>query len=144
MTRLFSYSWLGMYLLCVALGMVQGATGAATIALMLISILFFLPPALLVYNELLSTRKRILKRIRWICVASLLLTTISLTTEFAIAYLYVGGIVSPVAMNISHLITLLVSAPLYCSQTYYVSIFLWACLLFSTFIRLPHHPKKKN
>lgn len=138
MNRLLKYAWAGMYVLCAALGTLDGATGIAKAALVLIAVLFFLPPALLLYNGLVEGDKKTVKAIRVISLVSLLLTTVLLVTYFVLTLLYAATAASALAVNIAYGVLLVVSAPLFCSQYFYLSLFLWACLLFATFIK----PKK--
>lgn len=144
MNKILSYAWAGMFLLCAGLGTIQDATGLAKVALIIISVLFFLPPALILYNNLVADRPGIVRRIRKICIASLALTTVTLTVFFVVTLLAAGGAVQPAAVNVVYYILLVVSSPLFCGQYFFLSIFLWACLLFATFIKLPEHRRKKT
>ena len=141
MNTLLSYFWLGMYLLCIGLGTLEGATGIAKAALVLITLVFFLPAGLLVYNGLTSKDKKLLTRIRILSIVSLALTLVGLITFFVVSFLYAAGTLAPLAVNISFYVLLVVSSPLFCGQYLYLGPFLWAALLFATFIKLP--PKQK-
>lgn len=138
MNRFLTYSWAFMYVLCAALGTLQGATGIAKAALVLIAVLFFLPPALLLYNGLMAGQKKTVKIIRIISLVSLLLTSVLLAVYFVLTLLYAATVASAVAVNLTYYALLAVSAPLFCGQYFFLSLFLWACLLFATFIK----PKK--
>lgn len=144
MNKILSYAWAVMYLLCAGLGTIQDATGIAKVALVVISVLFFLPPALLLYNNLMADRPGVVRRIRKICIVSLVLTTIFLIAFFVVTFLAAGGIVQPGTLNVFYYLLLVVSSPLFCGQFFFLSIFLWACLLFATFIKIPEHRRKKR
>ena len=138
MNRFLKYAWAFMFVLCAALGALEGATGIAKAALVLIAVLFFLFPALLLYNSLVGGDKKTVRAIRIISLVSLLLTTVLLVVYFVLTLLYAATTASAVAVNITYYVLLLVSAPLFCGQYFFLSLFLWACLLFATFIK----PKK--
>lgn len=143
MNKILSYAWGAMFLLCAGLGTIQDATGLAKVALVFISVLFFLPPALLLYNNLMADRPGVVRTIRKICIASLALTTILLMVFFVVTLLAAGGTVQPGTVNVIYYILLVVSSPLFCGQFFFLSLFLWACLLFATFIKIPEHRRKK-
>lgn len=108
--------WGGLYILCAALGFIPSPEGAATNAMTLLSIAFFIPGAVLLYR---GHRKQV----GIISAVSLGLTLVALVlnvwsvsmteTEGELVYTFLG----------------LVSAPMYCARIWVLSLFLWACLL---------------
>ena len=83
------------------------------------SVLFFLPPALLLYQ---SDRNTVLL-IRNLSLLSLGLTLVALILNFVLA------VSSEKLGNILHSILTVVSAPMMASGYWVMSLFLWACLL---------------
>ena len=75
--------------------------------------------------------KKILLRLRLVCIASLCLTLIFIVANF----LSVGG--SAATGQVLYDILMLVSAPMFCAQYWVLGPFLWACLLFASFIKPP-------
>ena len=124
--------WGVMYIASVALGLIQEPTGIAKIALLIFSVMFFVPGFLLLYNHLRSGNRAGVILIRWISLASLVLTLICLILFFLFA-----GFDNETAVNVTYEVLSLVSAPMLCSRYWVVSLFLWACLLFTTFQKKP-------
>ena len=122
--------WGVMYILCVALSLIQGATGLMKAALLVFSIMFFVPGFLLLYNAIRDGDRKGILRIRFISLASLVLTTVCLVVFFVLAALN-----QEAAINVTYEILALVSAPMLSSQYWIVSLFLWACLLSGSFFK---------
>ena len=120
--------WGVMYIICVALGLIQNTDGITKIALLIFSVMFFVPGFLLLYNNFHSGNRKGVLLIRWISLASLVLTVICLVAFFLFA-----GFGNETAVNVTYEVLALVSAPMLCSRYWAVSLFLWACLLFATF-----------
>ena len=120
MNRLLKYAWAGMYVLCAALGTLQGATGIAKAALVLIAVLFFLPPALLLHWHRDAATVML---VRNLSALSLLSTLILLVLNFLFA------LSSEAVGNMLHYALIIVSSPMVCSGYWVLSLFLWACLL---------------
>ena len=121
--------WGCLYILCVGLGTVENAQGIGKALLLLTSVIFFLPPALLMYDAIKTQNKKAKLALRIICLISLSATAILLVVNFLCA---AAG--SAVGNRLYELLNLF-SAPMLCSQYWVVSLFLWACLLWSSFYR---------
>ena len=107
--------WGVLFVLCAALGFLPESSGWMTA----VSVLFFLPPALLLYK---GDRNTVLL-VRNLSALSLGVTLLTLSLNFVLA-------VSTEALgNILHTILVIVSAPMMCSGYWVLSLFLWACLL---------------
>ena len=126
--------WAGLYILCVCLGTVSDVTGFGKWVLVLTALLFFVPGAMLVYEGIKQQSKAMLQRLRLVCVASLGLTLIFIVVNF------LSVEASAAAGTVLYYCLLLVSAPMFCAQYWVLSLFLWACLLFSSFTK----PEKTN
>lgn len=113
--------WGGLYILCTALGFIPAPEDAAANAMTLLSIAFFIPGAVLLYRE-----QRM--QVRIISAISLGATALSLVLNvLSVSLERIDG-------EILYALLGLVSAPMFCSQVWLLSLFLWACLLMATFL----------
>ena len=123
--------WAAFYILCVGLGFIQEPEGLGKAVLVLIAIGFFVPGGILLYDGIRSQNRKAVKRVRIICLLSLGLTLgMLLLNLVSFAFPETWG--EPL-----YELLLLVSAPMICGQYWVMSMFLWACLLFATFVKLP-------
>ena len=111
--------WGVLFILCAGLGFVPEPQGALRMVLTALSVLFFLPPALLLYRADRNTALLV----RNLSLLSLGITLVTLILNFVLA---VG---SETLGNILHYILVVVSAPMVASGYWVLSLFLWACLL---------------
>ena len=95
--------------------------------LFLVSLLFFLPPAVLLYRGKTQGDRDAVRLVRWLSAASLGLTLIGLCGNILAA---LGGAALGSSM---HILLGLVSAPMFCSNFLVLSLFLWAVLLITSF-----------
>ncbi len=116
--------WGCLYILCVGLGMVDEPEGVGKVLLMLTSLIFFLPPAALLYLGIRDKNARLLRRVRTVAMCSL-----GLTLALLVANMFTVSM-SETAGTVLHELLGLVSAPMLCSQFWVGSLFLWACVLF--------------
>lgn len=119
--------WLFFYFLCGILGIIEPSTDLQAGAMTVLSLVFFLPPAILLIRAIRMGDRKTVKTLRLISILSLSLTV-------------VGFIMNIAAVNASEQTGLVLyrvlnflSVPMVCSRHYVLSLFLWACLLFSTF-----------
>ena len=119
-------AWGGMFLLCAGLGFISEPKGAARAALTVISLLFFCPPAALLWQARGEGDRPTAAIIRNLSAASLGLT----------AVLFCANILSTFGSDalgrFLHGMLTIVSAPMLCSGYWALSLFLWACLLVSS------------
>ena len=120
-------SWLVLYVISVALGTITDAAGGLKAVLVVMGIVFFLPGGILLCRGVRDEDAKTVLAVRYISLASLLLTVCTLLATF----LSVDGSAS-LGMVLQGLLTL-VSAPLLCVQYWVISLFLWACLLIGSF-----------
>ena len=125
--------WAILYALCAALGFLGETQGVGRVFLVLAAVIFFLPGAALVVIGLREKNKKVLRIVRITAIVSLCLTLIALVANMAA----VNG--SELLGNMLHVVLVLVSTPMICGQYWILSLFLWACLLFATFLK----PKKE-
>lgn len=123
--KLIYLLWLFLYIICVGLGTLQQDILVLQIFQGLFAILFFIPPVLLVV-EGLKIRKYLIQ-VRVISIVSLSLTLILMIAQVFSVY------ASEAVGNVLNQLYILVAAPMHCLPLGFISMFLWACLLFLTF-----------
>lgn len=118
--------WGLMYLLCAFMGLIVPRSSGQAAAMTVLSVVFFLPPLLLLLHAWRHQQKQVVSTLRWLSIASLgatllvlLLNILSVNASETVGQLLYGVLV-------------FVSSPMVCSQHYALSLFLWACLLFAT------------
>ena len=116
-------AWGALFVLCAGLGFIPAPKGTAYWSMFLFSLIFFVPPTILLYKAVKGGDCREVKRIFWICIASLGATVIALALNF----LSVDA--SAVAGTAVYYILIVVSSPMICGQIWVSSLFLWGCLL---------------
>ena len=112
-----------LYGVTAALGFVSQPGKVLYFCMILLSLAFFVPGALLVYEAVSRKDYDLLKIIRNICLVSLSSTMVVLVLNF------LSYEASPAAGMVLYWILILVSAPMICSQLWVVPLFCWACLL---------------
>ena len=119
--------WGGMYILCCVLGFLPEQSGFSLYVMAAVSLLFFLPPFLLVRQAKAQNDTKILRVIHKICLLSLGLSTVMLVANFL-------SVLSPSETlgSVLHIILSLVSVPMMSSGLPLISLFLWACLLITS------------
>lgn len=115
--------WGGLFIVCAGLGFIPAPEGAARFALTAVSLLFFLPPAMLAFRAAKEEDAHTLKLLRNLAALSLTLTLVLLVANVLSA-------LGPEGLGaFLHALLVIVSAPMVCSGYWAVSLFLWACLL---------------
>lgn len=115
--------WGIFYIICAGLGFIPEPEGAVRIFLTAISVLFFVPPAILLFDAFSSGDKKTIRLIRLLSALSLALTLVLLTANFlaALGASWLGTLL--------HILLVIGSAPMLCSNYWVLSLFLWAVLL---------------
>ena len=127
--RILYIAWAILYAICAALGFYGEAEGFGKVLFVLTALIFFLPGIGLLVMGYRDKNRKILRRVRIVSVTSLGLTLIFLVANVAVA--------AETTNKLQHVLLVLVSAPMLCGQFWAMSLFLWACLLFATFIKQP-------
>lgn len=122
-------AWICLYILCVGLGTVEKVAGIGKVFFVLTALIFFIPGILLLVLGKKENNKKIILRVRILAICSLVLTV----AVFCATVLAVGG--SAQMGSFLHDLLNLVSAPMFCSQYWIVSLFCWACLLWGSFMK---------
>ena len=111
--------WGVLFILCAGLGFISVSAGAMKGLMTTLSVLFFLPPALLLWQ---ADRETALL-IRNLSMLSLGVTMVTLILNFVMA------VSSEFLGNMLHYVLVIVSAPMICSGYWVLSLFLWASIL---------------
>ena len=122
--------WLCMYILCVGFGTVEEVEGFGKFLFIAVSVIFFLPGAWILYMGVQEKNKKMLLRVRILAICSLTLTVI----VFSANVIAVASS-AEVGNTLNDLLNL-VSAPMFCSQYWILSLFLWSCLLSASFTKI--------
>ena len=119
-------AWGALYFICAGLSCVSDPQGLVAFLAVSAALLFFLPPAMLLYWAIPRERWGTVKLIRILSIVSLALTFVVLILNFASVGL-------PDALGLFlYAVLILVSVPMVCMQSWIVSLFLWAILLMVT------------
>lgn len=122
----FYIAWGALYCLCVGFGFLSEPRGIGKALLVLLSLLFFLPPYLLLWQAKKATDRKTLLVLRSVSGCILALTLLLLVLNLLSVY------VSPEAGLTLHVLLVMFSAPMVCGQYWVLSLFLWALLLMLT------------
>ena len=129
--------WVAMYSICLTFSFIPAPQGVLSGFMLILGLLFFLPPAMLLYWAIPRREWKVIRRIRTISLVSLSLSFILLILNFmSLLFSYDVGMAIYVAL-------LFVSVPMVCAQAWVVSLFLWACLLMVCLSQLLKQKKKK-
>ena len=115
--------WACLFILCAGLGFIPNPGLGGGIVMTALSVLFFVPPAMLVYLGAKEKDTDTLKLVRNLSALSLGLTLVALVGNL------LGAVYSEALGNFLHYVLIVVSSPMIASGYWVLSLFLWACLL---------------
>ena len=118
--------WLGLYIACALLSVVANPTGIVYVGLLLLGMAFFAPPIALVLRGFRKKDKKLLRILRNLSLASLILTVLLILINFMTVN------ASAAAGTVLYVLLILVSCPMICTQVWVVSLFGWAFLLMAS------------
>ena len=118
--------WSGAYVLCAALGFLPERGSVLQAFLTVLSLAFFVPPALLLHFAHRAGDQKTIRTVRTLSALSLGLTLLMLI--FNIVFASGSGALG----NFLHGLLVLVSAPMLSMDFWALSLFLWACLLIAS------------
>ena len=123
--------WAGLFALTAVLGLVFPSAGsrAGRLALGAVSLLFFLPPWLILAKAGLQSSPLHRRIIRYLAIASLTATVVLICAGI----LSVG--ISRFWGDVLHVLLTILCAPLVCSNFYVLPLFGWATLLVGSFAK---------
>lgn len=127
MKNQFLYAlWGSLFILCAGLGFIPEPAGALSVLLTGLSILFFLPPAVVVWKGRREKDRQGLMLVRNLSIVSLGLSATLIIANFLVAFR------SELLGDILHGVLVVVSSPMICSGHWAMSLFFWACLLIAS------------
>lgn len=129
--------WGCLYILCAFLGFIPEATGFGKFMLVLAAVAFFVPGWVLLYFAHSQGDLAQARLVRTLSLISLGATMLFLILNFA------SGHASEAVGSMLYVLLALFSAPMYCSQYWIASLFLWACLLMTS-LSILMKAKKRN
>ena len=118
--------WGALFILCTGLGFIPEPAGVLRVLLTGLSILFFLPPAVLVWKGRREKDRQTLMLVSNLSIVSLGLSVGLIIANFLMAFR------SELLGDILHGVLVVVSSPMICSGHWAMSLFFWACLLISS------------
>ena len=125
--------WGAAYVICAVCGFFPVAPGALFGLFILLSLGFFAPPALLIFEGVQNKNRKILQIIRNLSLISLGLTLVTIVLNF------VSIQASDAWGLVLYWMLILVSTPMICSQVWVIGLFGWAMLLMTCL----HYLKRK-
>ena len=129
--------WGALFILCACLGFIQERSPLLQGILTCLSIVFFLPPAALLYGAYRQKDKKEALLLRNLSILSLGLTLIGLLLAIATAPRGTAGLIN--------ILLTVVSVPMYCANAWALSLLLWACLLIAAIeTGKKHDPHEKE
>ena len=117
--------WAVLFAICAALGFLVEPAGLDKGICVLMSILFFVPPGVIVY---LGWKKKDCEAVR--LVRNLALGSLVLTLVMLVANVLTLGATEWVG-DVLYALLVILSAPMVCSQYWVLSLALWACLMWT-------------
>ena len=120
--------WAFLYALCASLSFIPEPAESLQVAMTLLSLAFFVPGTVLLVDAFRNKDKKGIFTLRLISLVSLGLTTVAYICNL------LSATASDAAGTVLYYVLLVVSAPMVSMGFELLSLFLWACLLFATFV----------
>ena len=114
--------WACLFIICAGLGFIPEPAGVVRVFLTMLSLLFFVPPAVLLHR---GDRNTVLL-IRNLSALSLAVTAVTLVCNF------LSALGSALLGDVLYTVLVIVSSPMVCCGYWALSLFLWACLLMAS------------
>lgn len=127
--RILYIAWAVLYGLGVAFSAFLRPEEAWFVPGLCLTVLFFVPPALLLYQAVRDKQTFPIRLVRNLCISSLVLTTLVLCLIFVSVGVRAG---TEIGVFLQVLLVL-VSVPMMCSPVWAVDLFFWACMLMVCF-----------
>lgn len=132
MKKAFVYAvWGVLYAICVGLGFVPNPAGFGKVLLVLTSLIFFLPPAYLLWRAKKENCKQTVLVLRIISACVLVLSLVLIVLNVMSVN---WGAQAGLTM---YVLLVMFTAPMVCCQYWALSLFLWACVLMVTLSNRP-------
>ena len=114
--------WAVLYCACVGCAFIPDPGAVGKGLLILLSLLFFAPPFYLVFRARKEESRKTLLALRLVSLGVLLLSMILLVLNFLSVYF------SAHTGLVLYVLLVMFTPPMSCSQQWFLSLFLWACL----------------
>jgi len=115
--------WGGLFVICAGFGFAAEPKASMKVVLVMLSLAFFVPPMLLMYQAKAEGDRGTLLLIRNLAFLSLVLTVVLIIANF------LSFAAPTVVGNILYALLIVVSSPMICGQYWIMSMFLWAYLM---------------
>ena len=115
--------WGGLFVVCVAFGFVSEPVGALSFLMAALSLMFFVPPVLLLRQAAQMGHVPTAVLVRNLSAASLGLTLAALIANV------LSLLGTETLGNVLHVVLVIVSAPMFCAQIWVIPLFCWAFLM---------------
>ena len=122
--------WGGLFIFCGLLGFIPEPAGLVKALMVLSSVVFFVPGGLLLYSGKKEGDFRTIGIVRNLSLISLGVTLLLLVLNF------LSGHASNAVGDFLYGLLVFLSSPMICSQYWFLSLFLWACLLMGSLKKL--------
>lgn len=119
--------WGILYIICAGLGFIPEPEGGVRVLLLVISLMFFVPPAMVLRDAVRCGDKKNIRLIRLLSAASLGITLLLMILSILTA------VASEAVGSLMHVLLVVFSTPMFCSNFWALSLFLWAALLTASF-----------
>lgn len=129
--------WGVLYAICVGLSFVAPENAFEKTLLVLTGLIFFLPPAYLLWRAKKENCRKTFLILRLISGGVLVLSTVLLMLNFLSVYW------SARAGLVVYVLLAMFAPPIVCVQSWALSLFLWACVLMITLPSRKHRPGQK-
>ena len=124
--RMLYIVWAVLYCACVGFSFVSAPNTVAQVFLVALSIGFFVPPYILVFQAKKQENRKAIKTLRLVCIGVLVLAMILLALNIVSVKFSSGtGL-------LLYVLLAMFAPPLACCQQWALGLFLWACLLMLT------------
>ena len=138
MKKLYIYAvWGVLYGICVGLSFVTPENAFEKTLLVLTGLIFFLPPAYLLWRAKKENCRKTLLVLRLISIAVLVSSTVLLMLNFLSVYW------SARTGLVLYVLLAMFSPPTACMQSWALALFLWACVLMITLPTRKSRPDRK-
>ena len=115
--------WGGLFIFCGLLGFIPQPEGIVKVLMVVSSLAFFVPGGMLLYLNHKNGNLSTIRVVRNLAAISLGVTLVLLVLNF------LSGKASSAMGDFLYGLLTMLSSPMVCSQYWFTSLFLWACLL---------------
>ena len=130
--------WAALYGVCALLSLIPNPQSLLAALMFILSMGFFVPGVILLWQALKKGDRKTVLQIRYLAIGWLTATAVLLVLNIA-------SVTADQAWGkLVYYALALISAPMISSQVWLLPVFIWACLLFAGFKKLPKQEEKKE